>query len=125
MAHVPGSLCLEGIHVNPRSMDIIHDDLVPVFSRPRATEIDHRAAVRVAAARCAGAAIPRMRRGGGVMQMIRARLNIFEHEGIEMLSRLPLVMCTLDNVEEVRDDTGGDERLALVVEVDTPRVAGA
>ena len=38
---------------------------------------------------------------------------------------LPLVAAALDDVVEVRDDAGGDERLAVLVEVDAPGVARA
>src|SRR5947208_364587 len=42
-----------------------------------------------------------------------------------MLPRLALVAAALDDVEAVRDDAGLDERLAVLVEVEAPWIAGA
>ena len=53
------------------------------------------------------------------------RLDVVEGPGIEVLAALPLIASALDHVEKVRDDTGLDEALAVRVEVNAPRVAGA
>ena len=42
-----------------------------------------------------------------------------------MLARLPLVAAALNHLVQVRDDAGGEERLAEVVEIDAPGVARA
>src|SRR3569623_78632 len=45
--------------------------------------------------------------------------------GVEMLACLPLVTAALNDVIQVRNDTGGQKALALVVEIVAPRVARA
>ncbi len=57
--------------------------------------------------------------------MVRERLDVVEEEFVEVLPALPVVVRALDDVEEMRDDAGGSERLAVVVEIDAPRIAGA
>src|SRR5439155_16118244 len=52
-------------------------------------------------------------------------LNVRVSVRLEMLSRLPLEASSLDDVEQVRDDAAGQEGVAVVVKVDTPRVARA
>ncbi len=42
-----------------------------------------------------------------------------------MASRLALITSALNHMKRVSDHAGGDQRLAMVVKVDTPRVAGA
>src|SRR5262249_35439770 len=41
------------------------------------------------------------------------------------LARLPLVATALADVEQVRNDAAGQEGIAVIVEVNAPRVAGA
>src|SRR5690606_18304635 len=51
--------------------------------------------------------------------------GLFLERDREVLASLPLVSRALDDVPEVRDDTGLEEELSVVVEVDAPGVAGA
>ena len=57
--------------------------------------------------------------------MVGDGLDVVEDVAVEVLARLPVVARALDDVEQVRDHTGSGEGLAVVVEVDAPRVAGA
>ncbi len=44
---------------------------------------------------------------------------------IEVIASLSFVASTLNDVIQVRYHAGGQERLAMVIEVDAPRIAGA
>ena len=57
--------------------------------------------------------------------MVRTGLDVVEDVGVEVLPGLPLVMSPLDDVKQMRNHAGRDERLTAIVEVDAPRVARA
>ena len=57
--------------------------------------------------------------------MVGDRLDVVEGVRIEVLAGLPLVAGARNHVIQVRDDAGGRERVAVVVEVEAPRIAGA
>src|SRR5207245_9361251 len=52
-------------------------------------------------------------------------LEVVINVGIEMRTGLPLVARALNDVEQVWNDAGLDEALALFVEVNAPGIAGA
>src|SRR4051812_21745893 len=98
---------------------------MPIFGGPRAALIDHRAGMSMSAARVARAPITTMRRCADVMPMVGNRLNVGVCIRIEMLARLPLVSGALNDVKQMRNDAGRAKPLAMLVEVDAPRIAGA
>src|SRR6187431_552783 len=59
------------------------------------------------------------------MSMIRNRLDIVVGVRVEMLPGLPLVASALNHVEKMRDYAGLGEELAIRIEIDAPRIAGA
>ena len=59
------------------------------------------------------------------MPMVGDRLNVVVRVRIEMLARLPLVPAALNDVIQVRNHAGRAKRLAVVVEIDAPRIARA
>ncbi len=60
-----------------------------------------------------------------VVQMIGNSRDVGIGEGIEMVPRLPIVARPLDDVKQMRNDTGRAKSLAVVVEVDPPGIAGS
>src|SRR5262249_38726363 len=85
----------------------------------------HRAAVGVAASRGVGALVAAVRRRPDVMQVVGDGRDVGVGVEVKVVARLALVAGPLNNVEAVRDDARLAERLAAVVEVEAPRVAGA
>ena len=79
----------------------------------------------VTAAGGVGLAVAAMRRRAKVMQVIGDRDDVAIGVRVEVLSALSLVPRALDDVIQVRNHAGRDECLAVVVEVDTPRIARA
>ena len=53
------------------------------------------------------------------------RLDVVVGVGIEVLPGLPLIPAALNHVIQVRNHAGGEEGLAVVVEIDAPGIAGA
>ena len=93
---------------------------------PGAALVDHRAGVGVAAARRrSDRPLPRVRVGADVVAVVGDRLDVVVGVRVEVRPGLPLVPAALDHVVEVRDHAGGEEGLAVLVEVDAPGVARA
>src|SRR6185503_3385052 len=59
------------------------------------------------------------------VHMIGNRLDVAVDVWIEVLTGLPLVSSALDHLVEMLDDAGGHKRLTVIVEVESPRIAGA
>src|SRR5665213_1763072 len=59
------------------------------------------------------------------VQMVGDRLDVIVNVRVVMLSALALVVRALDHVPEMRDHTGFDDALALVIEIHAPRIAGS
>ena len=98
----------------------------PEYSAGQAPpEIDHRARVGMAAAGRVGAAVAAVRVGAQVVPVVGDGLDVVVRVRIEMLARLALVAAALNHVVEMGDDAGGDEHLAVCIEIDAPGVAGA
>ena len=72
--------------------------------------------------------IGRCRRGALAahpVHVIGDGLDVVVDVGVEVRAGLALVSRARDHVVQMRDDAGGRESLAVVVEVEAPRVAGA
>src|SRR5882672_6403074 len=59
------------------------------------------------------------------MDVIGEGLDVVVNVRIEMRASLSFKAAALNHVKEMRDDTGFDDALAVFVEVDAPRIAGA
>src|SRR5689334_14613966 len=66
-----------------------------------------------------------MGRRADVVPVVGDRLNVGVCVEFEVLARLPLVASALDDVIQVRNHARCAKRLAMIVEVDTPGIAGA
>jgi len=107
------------------AMDVVHEDCVPILVGPRSALVDHRTGVRMPTARIARAAVASVRRSANIVPVVGNRLNIGVCVRIKMLARLPLISGALNHVIQVRDDAGRAKRLAMVIEINAPRIAGA
>src|SRR4051794_6130308 len=79
----------------------------------------------MSAAGVAGPAVAQVGHRADVMPMVGNRLNVGVGIRIEMLAGLPLVSGALNDVIQMRNDAGCAKRLAMLVEVNAPRIAGA
>ena len=59
-----------------------------------------------------------------IVQVVGNRLDVLKRVGVEVLAPLPVIAAPLDHVPQMRNHAGGNEGLALVVEVHAPRIAG-
>ena len=125
---VAAALAREAVVVDAPPVDVIHKNIAAIFGRPIVAQINHRAAVRVAAAGhillrradpCTNGF--RVRK----MQMIGNGGNAF----IGILAGRPvalgIVKRALDDVKEMRVHAVAHEGVAEIVPVDAPRVGGA
>src|SRR4051812_41471269 len=103
MADEAGAFALENVLIHALAVDVVHKDRVTILVRPGAAQIDHGAAMGVAAAGVVRAAVALMRRVADVMAVVGDRLNVGICVWIHMLAGLPLVSSTLNHVVEVRD----------------------
>src|SRR5690349_8839972 len=71
------------------------------------------------------ATIAGVRRTADIVPMVGNSLNVGVRVRIEVLACLPLIPGALNHVIQVRNDAGRTERLAVIVEINTPRIAGA
>ena len=91
-----------------------------------AAQVDHRARVRMPAAGRRRAAVPGMRSlPADPVHMVGDGLDVVVDVRVEVLAGLALVSRALDDVIQVLDHAGGREGVAVVVEVEAPRIAGA
>ena len=119
--------------IDPVTMNVVHENLIAVLRGEVITKIDHRPTVGMSAP--GGESICRsmwfvtppgmILDLADVMQVISNRLDVFECVGIEVLTALPVIASPLDHVPQVRNDAGGDEGLATIIKVNTPRVTGS
>src|SRR5690606_36389965 len=88
------------------------------------SEIDHRTGVGVPSAELRRSVVPGVWSVGPYpVYMVTVALDVIEHERIEMLPGLTVVVRSLHHMEEVRDHASHHECLAIVIEVDPPGVA--
>ena len=111
----------------------MEEDLITILVRPVITQINHRPAMSMSAP-CIGrgpgrfrlvAPPGRVRKIANIVLMIRNRFDIIVRVRIEVLATLSMVASTLDHMPQMRNHAGRDKSLPLVIEVDTPRIAGA
>src|SRR6516225_2860516 len=122
---VTGSLGLQVVHIQTPAVNVAHEPLVAIFLGSCAAQVNHRAAMGVSAAGTVGSVVTPMGRGADIVDMVRNGGDVRIRERIEMVSGLSVVACTLDDVERMRNDAGLTKSLAVIVEVQTPRIAGA
>ena len=144
--HEAAARALGDVHVDPRAVDVVHENLAAIFRRETVALIDEQARVRVAAAHGVAAAVARVRSliaeimpviGDGFQLAIDERMdrpaaaavrgNACDLVGVRRVVRaaLPLIFAALNHVEEMRNHAGLDEALTVRVEVDAPRIARA
>src|SRR5690606_11834744 len=122
--HPSGALLDERIDVDAVAVNVVHEHRAAVLLGEAVAEVDHRAAVRVSAAELIGdREVLRRPALSTVVEARGDRLDLAIDVIGKMRSRLTDIPCARDHVIEVRDDTGRDERLAVIVEVDAPRIA--
>ena len=121
------------IHVDPVSMDVVEEDLVAIPIGPIVSEVDHRTAVGVSTS-CIGGVVLNARfvappsmvaDTSSVVQVIGDGFDVRVGIAVEMLAGLTLVVCSLDDMVQVRDHAGCDEGLAVVIEIDPPWIGGS
>ena len=78
VADVAASPCgVEHVDVEPAAVDVVHEELVAVLLGPGAAEVDHRAAVGVAAAGRVGLRrLPSFRLVADVVAVVGDRLDV-------------------------------------------------
>ncbi len=81
--------------------------------------------MRVASAGLVRFAIATMRRRAQIVQMIGDGFYVIKGIRIEMLTSLPLIPCAWNHVIQVGNNAGGDKRLTMRIEIDSPGIAGA
>jgi hypothetical protein len=108
-------------------MDVVHEDAVAVLRRPVVSaQVKHRADVCMTTAGGRRSAIPGVRSlPADPVHVIGDRLHVVVDVRIEMFSGLALVLRALDHVKEMLDDADGRKGVAVIVEVEPPRIAGA
>ena len=130
MGDVARALALEPVVVDAVAVDVAGVDAVAVRVGPVVAQVDHRADVGVAAAGLAvlRVALALARVGpvaAGPVDVVGAGLDQAVGVRVEVLAEHPLEVRAGDDVEQVRDHAVGDERLAVVVEVEAPGVRRA
>jgi hypothetical protein len=59
------------------------------------------------------------------MYVVANLFDIFISVGVEVFPGLALVPCTLDSLKHVGDHANGDERMPVIIEVNTPGITGS
>ena len=83
-----GAARLQDVAVDPRPVDVIHEQRAAVFGRERVAEVDHGAGMGMAASGGIRATVAVMRVGAEIMPVIGDGLDIVVRVGIEMLPGL-------------------------------------
>jgi hypothetical protein len=122
-AQETGAARREDVPVDPRAVDVVHEQRSAILRRPGIAEVDHRPGMGMAAPRRVRTTIAAVGRESEIMTMIGDGLDILIRVGIEVQAGLTLVAAPLRDVVEVRDHAGGDDHLATGIEVDAPRIA--
>ena len=102
------------------------EDGTAVFFGPGYALIDHAAGVGVAAAERVGLeAVADVPLVAGVVPVVGDGFDVVIGVRVEVQAALPLVAGTRNDVQEVGDDAGGGEEVAVLVVVEAPGVGGA
>ena len=114
----------ERVHVDPRAVDVVHEDLVAIFGRPASAQVDHRPGVCVSAAeRVTAVPVLLVPLIAGEMPVIGDRLDVVVSVRIEMHAALTLISAALHHVIQMRNHTGRQNSLPVIVEIDAPGIA--
>ena len=144
LADITGAVAHRDVHVEPLAVDVSEVELAAILRRPALAEVTHHAGMRMTAACGITARIARVRTAcSSPVDMIAVLLDVLVDVGIhrlaaalahalrlfrahgEMLTALPLDARAVNHVPEVRDDAHLREELAVLVEIDAPRIAAA
>ena len=113
---------------NAVAVEVVEEGLAAVFGREGVGEVEGESAVGVAAAEVVSGSVAGALPGVVTRSIVVTVVGDFGEfdvgVGVEVLPCLPDVATALDDVEEVGDDTGADEEVTVLVEVETPGVAG-
>ena len=104
LADETGTAGLEHIGQDGMLVDVAHEQPVAVLLRKRVGQVE---------------ACPAVSRQ---VRMITNCLDVVVNVRIHVRATLLVIHASLDDVEQVRDDAAGGCRLAVIVEVDSPRV---
>ncbi len=119
---------LELVVVDAVAVQVAGEERAPVAVGPVVGQVDHRADVRVAAAERLVDPVPLARvlpAPAGPVQVVGAGLHQLVEVRVEVVAVHPIEVGAGDHAEQVGDHAVGDERLAVVVEVQAPRIGGA
>ena len=89
-------------------VNVVHEDLVPVLVGELVAQVDHTTCER-----------------SSEVLVGTDSLDVEIGVGVVVLASLALVTAAKGNVVDVGDDAGGNEALAVVIEVDSPLVGAA
>ena len=125
------SVPLDRLAYDTVPVEIVEEGVAAVLRRESVRLIQDETAVGMTAAQ--GGGIGRSNRAfpanirpvARVVRMIGDGLDVVEGPRIKVLSRLTLIAAALGEVVEMRDDAGGDEKIAALVKVDPPGIARA
>ena len=129
---VAAALRFQNVAVDAVAVDVVEEQFASVLLRPVVAEVNHGSAVSVSAAGVVGSfwhvrfvTPPRVVFDvAGVVQVVGDGFDIVVGVRVEVLTRLPLIAGSRDDVVQVWNDARRDERVALFVEVQSPRVTG-
>src|SRR5262249_3650825 len=126
-ADVGRTVAFENVRVDPAAVNVVHEQSAVPFFRVGASLIDKtsRVGVTATALQTARVLVAGVRRHAEVVDVVADLPDVAVGVGVEVLPRLPDVQAAGDHVEQVRDDTGGQEAGAVLIEVEPPRVTGA
>src|SRR5205823_4381447 len=124
-AGVAAALALGNITIEAVAVDIAHEQTIAILLRPVITEVGHQTGMRVSATRLAMDALAAARRGPGTaapVQVIGGGVDEIIAKAVVVKAIHALVVCAGDHVPEMANDTIDEERLAVLIEVQAPRI---
>ena len=127
-SHVTGAAPFEQIVVDTVAMNVEREKRVAIVVRPVVTQIHHRAAMGVAAARRVILGVLRtfgLPEAARPMNVVGTALDEPERVRVHVLTVHPFVARARNHVEQVFDDAVGDEHLAVIIECDAPGIGAA
>src|SRR5262245_356032 len=107
-------------------MDVIHEELATILLGPIVLLINQHAGVGVTATRGCGTGIAGVRTlVADPVDVVGEGLDVVVNVGVEVRASLPVKTAALNHVEEMRNNAGFDDALAVFIEVNAPGIAGA
>ena len=148
LADIAGATGDRQVDVHALAMDVSDDQVVAIRGRPARAQVAQHAGVGMAATHGIAAPIGGVRPGRtGPVHVVGMRADVFVHIGEDalatalipvlgvalrlvavvgvVLAALPEDPSSLDHVEEVRNDAHFGPEVAVLIEVDAPRIAAA